>query len=180
MAQNGTESHMTQEVYSRVARWLHWGMALLIIVQLSAGLLRDLNVDLILPLHKANGISLLALALVRILWRMTHPAPALPAVMATWERATARFTHSVLYAMMVLIPMSGWVMASAARSPISYFGLFDVPKFNVIKESTLWEISHEAHELLAYALIALLVLHIAAALRHHFVLKDGMMARMLG
>ena len=98
--------------------------------------------------------------------------------MATWERAFASFTHAILYALMILIPLSGWVMASASRWPISFFGLFDVPKFNVIKESTLWEITHEGHELMAFAMIALLLLHIGAALRHHFVLKDGMLARM--
>ena len=169
---------MAQDTYSRVARWLHWTMGLLIIGNLAGGLLHDLNADVIIPLHKASGILLLALAVVRIIWRMAHPAPALPADMATWERATASFTHAVLYAMMILIPMSGWVMASASRWPISFFGLFDVPKFTVIKESALWEVAHEGHELMGYAMIALLLLHIGAALRHHFVLKDGMLARM--
>ena len=169
---------MVQDIYSRVARWLHWTMGLLIIANLAGGLLHDLNADLIIPLHRATGIVILVLAIARIIWRMTHPAPPLPADMAMWERATASFTHAGLYALMVLVPLSGWVMASASRWPISFFGLFDVPKFSVIKESTLWEITHEGHELMAFAMIALLLLHIGAALRHHFVLKDGMLARM--
>lgn len=174
------EQAMTQDRYSRVARALHWGMGALIIANLAGGLLHDVNADFIIPLHKATGILLLALAVLRILWRMVKPAPALPADMATWERATASFTHALLYAMMVLIPLSGWVMASAGRRPIGFFGLFDVPKFNVIKDSPLAHFAHESHEILGYAMIALLIAHIIAALRHHFVLKDGMMARMCG
>ena len=169
---------LAQDHYSRVARWLHWVMGLLIVANLAGGLLHDINADLIMPLHKATGITILALAVLRIVWRMTHPAPALPTAMPMWARAIASFTHAILNAMMILIPMSGWIMSSASRRPISFFGLFDVPKFNVIKDSPLAEISHESHEILGFAMIALLVLHIVAALRHHFVLKDGMMARM--
>lgn len=169
---------MTQDHYSRVARWLHWTMGLLIIGNLVGGLAHDVNPQAIMPLHKATGMLLLALAVVRIIWRMMHPAPALPAGMPTWERATASFTHAILYAFMVLVPLSGWVMASAGDYPLSFFGLFDIPKFAVIKESTMWEVAHEGHELMAFAMIGLLLLHIGAALRHHFILKDGMLARM--
>lgn len=169
---------LAQDRYSRVARALHWGMGLLIIANLAGGLLHDLNKDLIMPLHKATGVLLLALAVLRIVWRMMHPAPALPATMPMWERAVASLTHAILYALMILIPLSGWVMASAGRKPLGFFGLFDVPKFNVIKDSMLAEVAHEGHEILGYAMIALLVLHIVAALRHHFVLGDGMLARM--
>lgn len=170
----------TQLRYSRVARWLHWGMGLLIIGNLAGGLAHDVNPQLIIPLHKATGILLLGLAVLRIVWRMIHPAPPLPADMGTGARALASFTHALLYALMVIIPLSGWVMSSAAEYPISFYGLFDVPKFNVVKDTPLWEVAHEGHEILGFVMIGLLVLHIAAALRHHFMLKDGMLARMLG
>ena len=176
----GGSKPMESERYSRVARWLHWGMGLLIIGNLTGGLLHDVNPGLIMPLHKATGILLLALVAVRILWRMTHKAPAYPASMSAGVRFLSSVTHAALYALMVAIPLSGWIMASASDRPIGFFGLFDVPKFGVTKEDLIAGISHEAHELLAFAMIGLLVLHIAAALRHHFVLKDGMMARMLG
>lgn len=169
---------MAQDHYSRVARWLHWTMGLLIIGNLIGGLIHDVNPQLIIPLHKATGILLLALAVVRIVWRMINPAPPLPADMATWERATASFTHALMYALMVLIPLSGWVMSSASEYPISFYGLFEVPKFAVVKDSMLYNVTHEGHELLGFAMIALLLLHIGAALRHHFVLKDGLLARM--
>lgn len=171
---------METERYSRVARWLHWGIGLLIIGNLAGGLLHDIAPKLIMPIHKATGITILALVIVRIIWRLTHRAPAWPANFTGLERTVAGVTHFILYAFMLLIPLSGWVMSSASDRPISFFGLFDVPKFAVVKDSLLAEISHEGHEILGFAMIALLVLHIAAALRHHIVLKDGMMARMLG
>lgn len=171
---------MENERYSRVARWLHWGMALLIIGNLAGGLLHDINPGLIMPLHKANGILLLVLVVVRIVWRLTHKAPAWPESMSGGVRLASSATHFALYALMVLIPLSGWIMSSASERPIGFFGLFDVPKFGVTKDDLIAGISHESHEILAFALIGLLVLHIAAALRHHFVLKDGIMARMLG
>ncbi|QJQ31673.1 cytochrome b [Sphingomonas lacunae] len=166
--------------YSRVARWLHWGMALLIIGNLAGGLLHDIAPQQIMPLHKANGILLLALAIVRIGWRLTHKGPDWPDSLSAGARRLSSLTHAMLYGLMVLIPLSGWIMSSASDRPISFFGLFDVPKFAVTKEDLIAGISHEGHEILAFMMIALLVLHIAAALRHHFILKDGIMARMLG
>jgi cytochrome b561 len=171
---------MESTTYSRGARWLHWAMAVLIIGNLIGGLVGDLAPELIIPLHKSTGLLILALALVRIGWRLTHRPPAFPAAMAGWERTLASVTHVIFYAMIILIPVSGWVMASAGDYPLDFFGLFPVMKFDVVKESTLWDIAHEGHELLAYAMIGLLLLHIIAALRHHFVLKDGILVRMLG
>lgn len=171
---------VTQEKYSAFARWLHWSMAVLIIANLAGGLLHDALGDWVMPLHKATGILILVLAVIRILWRMVKPAPHLPANMPLWERATASFTQSVMYALMVLIPLSGWVMSSAGDRPLTFFGLFPIPKFNITRENPVWGVAHEGHELMAFLLIALLVLHIGAALRHHFVLKDGLLSRMWG
>jgi cytochrome b561 len=173
-----TAETITIERYSTVARWLHWTMGLLIVGNLAGGLLHDFNAELIMPLHKATGIGLLVLTMVRILWRTVKPAPPWPADMVMWEGALASFTHGILYAFMLLIPLSGWVMSSAGRWPISFFGLFDVPKFAVTRDDAIVGISAQAHEYMGYALIALLILHIGAALRHHFVLKDGILHRM--
>lgn len=170
---------MEQIRYSRVARLLHWGVGLLILANLAGGFLHDANPQFIMPLHKATGILILALTVIRILWRLTHPAPALPAAMPMWERATASFTHALMYALMVLIPLSGWVLASAGDRPLSFYGLFDVMKFSVEKSEAFKHVMEERHEQLSFALIALLVLHTVAALRHHFLLKDGLLARML-
>jgi cytochrome b561 len=166
--------------YSRVAKWLHWAMALLIIGNLAGGLLHDIDPRLIMPLHKATGILILGLTVLRFLWRLTHRPPAYPTTMANWERWASTIAHMALYALMILVPVTGWLMSSAGRYPISFFGLFEVPKLDVPQTEAFGEMMSERHELLGYAMIALLLLHIAAALRHHYVKKDGILARMLG
>lgn len=166
--------------YSRVARWLHWAMAILIIGNLAGGLLHDIAPATIMPLHKATGITILMLTLIRFGWRLTHRPPAYPASMANWERWASTIAHNALYALMILVPLTGWLMSSAAGRPVSWFGLFDVPLLPVERSRETAGIFGERHELLAFAMIGLLVLHIAAALRHHYVKKDGMLARMLG
>jgi cytochrome b561 len=166
--------------YSRVAKWLHWLMAAMIIGNLAGGLLHDVNPQLIMPLHKATGITILFLTLLRFGWRLTYRPPAYPASMANWERWASTIAHNALYALMVLVPLTGWLMSSAGSRPLTWFGLFDIPKLPVEQTEAFGEIMEGRHELLAFALIGLLVLHIAAAVRHHYVKKDGMLARMLG
>ena len=171
---------METTTYTRVARWLHWGIGLLIIGNLIGGLAHDVAPALIMPLHKSTGLLILALSIVRLAWRLTHLPPAFPANMAVWERKVGSITHGLFYVLMILIPLSGWIMASAGDRPLDFYGLFPVMKFDVVRESALWDVAHEGHELLAFAIIGLLLLHIGAALRHHLVLKDGVLARMLG
>jgi cytochrome b561 len=81
---------------------------------------------------------------------------------------------------MLILPLTGWIMSSAGDRPLNWFFLFDVPKFGVDKGGALYGVSHEAHELLPWIWVMLIVLHIAAALRHHFVLKDDVLRRMIG
>ena len=100
--------------------------------------------------------------------------------MAAWERGAAQAMHWLFYGLMIALPMTGWIFSSAGKYPISWFGLFEIPKLAVEKGSALAEVTHEAHEILGYAWAALLLIHVAAALRHHFVVKDGLMARMWG
>lgn len=166
--------------YSRVARWLHWLMALMIIGNLAGGLLSDVAPAVIMPLHKASGITLLFLTLLRFGWRLTHRPPAFPASMANWERWASTIAHNALYALMILVPLTGWLMSSAGSRPLTWFGLFDIPKLPVEQSEAFGEMMSERHEVLAFAMIGLLVIHIAAALRHHYVKRDGMLARMLG
>ena len=171
---------METATYTRVARWLHWGIGLLIIGNLIGGLAHDVAPQIIMPLHKSTGLLILVLSLARLGWRLTHRPPAFPAAMPGWEKLVGSITHWIFYALMVLIPLSGWIMSSAGDRPLDFYGLFPVMKFDVVKESALWDVAHEGHELLAFAMIGLLLLHIGAALRHHIVLKDGVLARMLG
>ncbi len=166
--------------YSRVARWLHWAMAVLIIGNLAGGLLHDFLPDGVMPAHFFSGILILFLTVLRFIWRLTHRPPPYPASMANWERWASTIAHNALYALMILIPLSGWAMMSASPYPINIFGLFTIPDLPVAESRELAGLMSERHELLAYGMIALLVIHIGAALRHHYVKKDGILARMLG
>ncbi|CAN5280963.1 cytochrome b [soil metagenome] len=171
-----------QERYSHVARWLHWIIAALVIANILIGLFHDGMGKAFpaMPIHKAIGITVLALTLVRIGWRLTHRAPPLPAALPGWEKGAAHLTHFTFYALLLVLPLSGWVMSSANDRPLTWFWLFDIPKFGVTKGDAIVGVSGEAHEVLGLIFGALILLHIAAALRHHFILKDGILRRMLG
>ncbi len=166
--------------YSGVARALHWTIAVLIIANLVIGLFHDALGELFaaMPVHKAIGISVLALSAVRLGWRLTHPAPPLPADMPRWEKGAAHGTHALLYVLMFVMPLTGWFMSSAGPRPISWFGLFEIPKFAIEKGAPLATLSHDGHTILGYLMAALVVGHVAAALRHHFLLKDNVLRQM--
>lgn len=167
--------------YTSVARALHWIMAVLIIVNLALGIAHDaLPKDwAVMPVHKSLGLTVLALTLVRLAWRIGYRPPPLPAAMPGWEKAAAHATHFIFYAFMILVPLTGWIMTSAGTRPLNWFFLFDVPKFAVTKGDILVGLSGEGHEIMGFAWAALIIVHIAAALRHHIVLKDNVLRRML-
>lgn len=175
---------MTQDAirYNCVARALHWSIGLLIIVNLALGLLHDPLEHLmwIIPIHQSIGLLVLALSLFRLFWRFSHKVPPLPAAMPGWEKAGSHITHGALYILMLLVPLAGWVMSSASKWPIGFFFLFTVPKFAVTKEDAIAHLAHDAHGVMGLLFIPLLLLHIGAALRHHFILKDDVLLRMTG
>ena len=162
--------------YSRVAMWFHWTIAVLVIVNLVIGLLHDAIGGM--GLHKPIGLTILALTAGRIAWRLLHRPPPLPAHTPAWERAAAHATHWVLYLLMIAMPVTGWVMVSGAevRRPLTLFGLFDIPYLPVGRDAA--SLGHDAHALLGWLMLALVVLHVAAALRHWLVLRDGVFGRM--
>ncbi|MEW5881373.1 MAG: cytochrome b [Pseudomonadota bacterium] len=169
--------------YGIVARSLHWLIAALVLVQLALGLYAaNLPVSLArlqwLTRHKSVGLAILALMLLRLAWRLLDPPPPLPAFMPVWERRAALATHRLLYALLVLAPFAGWLYASAAGLSINWFGLFQVPDL-VPKDRALAAVFRAAHVGLVAALSVLIALHIAAALRHALVLRDGVFDRML-
>lgn len=172
---------MVDVKYNAGARLLHWLIALLIIANIASGLLHDPLEDVInlMPAHKAIGMSVLALSLARLVLRMAWKAPPYPASMGGVEVLAARAMHFLLYGMMIGLPLSGWIMVSPGQYPLSWFGLFDIPKLPVMKESLLAGIGHEFHEIGGWLMLALLLGHAGAALRHHFILKDGVLRRML-
>ncbi|CAN5283333.1 hypothetical protein BH10PSE12_BH10PSE12_10220 [soil metagenome] len=175
---------MDQELhYTRVARWLHWTIGGLVIVNILIGILHDPLGDIFpgaMPIHKAIGVTVLLLSLIRIGWRLSHPAPPLPAAMPAWEKRAAQLMHWLFYALLLVLPLTGWIMSSAGDRPLTWFWLFDIPKFGVTKGDAVVGLSRATHEPLGLIFGALAVIHIAAALRHHVVLKDGVLRRMLG
>jgi cytochrome b561 len=168
--------------YSRGAIILHWLMAVLIIANLAGGFLHDYvpaeggQRSLVMGLHKSFGLTLLALAAIRIPWRLGHAPPAFPRYFTSGERLAARAGHAGFYLVMIGIPLTGWIMADRNTRPLSLFGLFDVPKFGVAKPVA--DAFHSAHELLGWAMLALLGLHLAGVLKHLVLDRDNLLPRM--
>jgi len=152
--------------YNGVARALHWAMALLIILALVLGIGHDaLPKDwAVIPIHKSIGLTVLALTLVRIVWRLANPAPRLTVAMPSWEKGAAHATHALFYIFMIVLPLSGWIMTSAGTRPLNWFFLFDVPKFAVGKEDAIVGLSRGAHELLPWLWVALIILSVDSVL----------------
>jgi len=166
--------------YSTAAIWFHWTIALLVIVNLAVGILHD-YIDALKPWmagHKAIGITVLVLTAGRVAWRLVHRPPPLPPETRAWEKGVAHATHWTLYLLLIAMPVTGWLMVSGTdkRRPLDWFGLFDIPYLPVSKAAGGF--GHEAHELLGWLMLALVVLHIAAAMRHHLILRNAVLARM--
>ena len=167
--------------YSGMAMALHWLLGLMIVGAFAVGLyMSDLPMSptrlKLFNWHKWAGISILTLSVLRLLWRFTHRPPAdLPA--PAWQNLAAHGTHWALYALFFLVPLAGWAYSSAAGFQVVWFGVLPLPDF-VGKDKALADILKERHELLAWALAALVLLHIAAALKHHFIDRDGLLNRM--
>jgi cytochrome b561 len=170
--------------YGGVAQGLHWLVAGLVALVVALGLTMTAAPrgsparDQLLLLHRSFGLTILVLILLRLLWRLSHPPPPLPADVGPVERATARANHRLLYAVLVAMPLAGYVNSAAARHPVSVFGLFAIPPFPVADERLAqWAIAlHLAAQYLLYLLVAL---HVAGALYHLVVKRDGVFERML-
>ncbi len=168
--------------YSRVAIAFHWSIAALVVTNLAIGLFSDSlfdGVPNLMSVHKSIGVTVLVLSLARFGWRLTHVWPPLPDTIPMWQQVAARLNHAAFYALMIAMPLTGWLMVSGAetRRPLTWFGLFDVPYLPV--GTAAGEIGHDLHGVLGLIFAGLIVLHVAAALRHHFVLRDATLARML-
>jgi len=168
--------------YNRLQITLHWLMALMIIGGLVMGLvIEDMPLSPLklkmLSWHKWNGITVLWLALLRLGVRHLSGAPGLPASMPGWQKLAAEWGHRMLYLLMLLIPLSGWLMSSAKGFPVKYFGVLPLPDF-VSPDKALAELIKPWHEIAAFGLAALVALHVAAALKHQFIDRDGLLDRM--
>jgi len=171
--------------FSNTAKVLHWAVAALIVSQYVLAKLaenakyndRILEQLALLANHKSVGITILGLALVRLLYRLKTPAPVHPSTMPSWQRTVSTVSHCLLYGFLFAMPISGWLMSSAKAYSVSWFNLIALPDF-VAPNENLAEQLHAVHHYLAEALFVVAVIHILAAVKHHYIDKDDVLIRM--
>ena len=179
--------------YGSVSIGFHWLIAALVICNLAIGLYmtslphHDPSAPMWVMIHKSTGLSILVLSVLWLVWRLMNPWRPLPLDLSPALRAAARMTHVLFYILIIGIPLAGWAMVSASRhnAPIIWYGLFEWPKMGFLASLPMDQkkvVGHnlgEVHEVLAYLAIALIVLHVAAALYHHFIRRDRVLRRMV-
>lgn len=172
--------------YSRTAIWLHWLLAGALVALFGLGLyMTELPFSpqrlKLYNWHKWAGVAILVLSLARLLWRLTHRPPALPAAMVRampgWQQTAHHAAHHLLYALFFAVPLIGWAYSSAAGFPIVFLGLVPLPDFMPVNKA-LAESIKPLHAFSAYTLAALVLLHLAAVLKHQWIDRDGLLARM--
>jgi len=177
--------------YGTVARSFHWIIAVLIVVQYITAPVQEIlapesripapfGMDKLslLPLHQSFGMTVLVLTVLRLLWRRHSPPPELPKGMKPLQRRLANLSHTAFYVILLVMPLSGWLMASGKGTGATWFGLWNWPKL-LPQNDALFEAMHSTHETLKVVLFFLALLHIGAALKHQFWSKDGVLIRML-
>jgi len=169
--------------YGALSMLLHWVMATMVIGLLALGLYMTSLPDGApkwewYGLHKSIGMLVFVLAIARFWWIHSHTRPGLPENLQPWEKMAARMTHGLFYLAMLMLPVSGYVDSSAGGYHLAFFDLFDIPKV-IGKDKDLEELALLIHSSLAYGLIGLLVLHLGAVAKHHLILKDDILRRML-
>ena len=184
--------------YTRVAMLLHWAIALLILANIALGLsasllptsvLSDTDARFVIDTHKSIGITVLGLAIARVLWRFTHRPPPLPAVFPGWEKTAAHAAHIALYVLIFALPLTGWMhdsaWSAAATHPMHLFGLVPWPRLGFLMhlDPALKDQLHTQlgtlHTWCGYALYVVLALHIAGALKHQWIDRHPVLRRML-
>lgn len=176
--------------YSRVAVVLHWLIALLLMLNIalawSRGWLTHEQVGMVMGFHMSTGILILLLSLVRLGWRLAHPAPPYPAGLPAWEKGLAHATQWGFYLIMIGMPLTGWIMTSGPRAhgPLTLYGLVPWPLLEFVhnaqgRAGAVWHSVGETHGILAWVAYLLIVLHVGGALKHQFLDRDVIMARML-
>ncbi len=172
--------------YTSTAKLLHWLVAGLVVVQFVLANLGERAEDAddavrelaLFANHRSVGITILALIIVRLLWRWRNPVPRLPESMPHWQITASKISHWSLYGILLAMPVSGWLMSSAGEDSVTWFNLVQLPDF-VAANHELHEIFEEVHELFAKLLFVIVSLHLLAVLKHGLFDKDGVLQRML-
>ena len=169
--------------YTGVAIAMHWLMAVLIVGAFGVGTymvglkLSPTKLQLY-SWHKWAGVTIFVLLWARLVWRLGHPAPALPSTMPVWQQQVAGALHVVLYLLMIAVPLSGWLMSSAKGFQTVWFGVLPIPDL-LDKNEALGDFLKNVHLFLTWSLAALVAAHVGAALKHHVIDRDDVLARML-
>jgi cytochrome b561 len=172
----------TTRSWGSLSKAFHWLIVLLIINQWwiaeRADDLKGLAKLEALGTHKSFGMTILMLAVLRLLWRLVNPTPELTSETKPWERALARISHVLLYVLIFAMPLTGWMMSSAKNYPVSWFKMFQFPDLVAPAEQTFHQML-DLHHLLFKVLVGVALLHVAGALKHHFIDRNDVLKRML-
>lgn len=175
-------THSTPRQFNALARLLHWLMALAILAMLFIGVGMTTSLTWrpwLIDLHRPLGIAILLLACLRIINRLNHTPPALPDSLPGWQHAAAKLSHILLYALMIGVPLLGWASLSAGNWPVTLVPGWDLPAISPT-HSTLYAVFHSTHSVLAWLMFFVVLGHLAAALMHAWVLRDGVFSTMTG
>lgn len=169
--------------YDPLAIALHWLLAVLIVASFGVGLymtglpFSPLRLK-VYNWHKWAGVTILALSALRLLWRLGHRPPALPPGMSGLQKAGSRVSHTLMYLLFFAVPLSGWAYSSAMGMPVSWFGMLALPDFVPADHDFAEAVLQPLHRNCAFALAGVMLLHVAAALKHHWIDRDGLLKRM--
>lgn len=174
----------TRNSYGSISKWLHWMIFLLVSIMLVGGFfMEDLPESMqsaVYRAHKLTGLCILGLMAFRFIWRLINPTPGYPDSMPTWQKLAALFAHWALYIALFAMPISGWVLSTAAGHPPVLYGTDIAVAFpGVGLDNGFAHMLGNVHEFWAYVILTLLAFHIAASLKHHYVDHDDILKRMM-
>jgi cytochrome b561 len=176
------EANEARARYSTIAIWLHWGIATLLITNLFLGFFYDAwgksSAARLMFFHKSIGISVLVLTLFRLGWRLFHKPPPFDSSLKRWEVSLARLVHAAFYVVLLAIPLTGWMFSSSWGRASPFFGLFEIAPLPVPSTDGARSLFADLHEMLGYLAIALIVLHVSGALKHHLQGHRHLLGRM--
>lgn len=173
----------TANAYGWLAQLLHWVVVVLVIAQyvlvnMAESADTRMQMFTLFARHKSIGVTIFTLALIRLLWRFMNTQPTLPSGMPHWQQSLAKITHWLLYALIILLPVTGLLGSAANNYPVSWFGVFTIPAI-IGPNEALADVFHDVHGVLAGTLALIASIHLLAALKHHFINKDDVLRRMI-
>ncbi|MCX7125211.1 MAG: cytochrome b [Gammaproteobacteria bacterium] len=176
--------HNTHHSYGSVTKFLHWLIALLVLLMLCVGvsfsyLPHSPFSSFLMQIHKSTGITILFLMAIRLFWRWMNPTPALPKKTPLWEHIAIRVVHYLFYLVIIAMPITGIIMTMAGSHPLAFWWLFNIHLPFIPEDKALSRFMFNWHNYLAWTVTALIVLHTLAALKHHFINKNNILKRMM-